>query len=182
MTDEEIVTLYWERKENAISETQMRYGSYCYAVAYRILYSAADAEECVNDSYMDAWNSIPPHKPNCLSAFLGKLTRNRAIKKYHMRRTDKRGSGGIELILDELSDCIPDGMADFSDEIALKDSLNRFLETLSAEKRVIFLRRYWYAYTSAEIAKELRMSESTVRMILLRLRKRLKEFLEWEEL
>ncbi|XBX10749.1 sigma factor (plasmid) [Enterocloster clostridioformis] len=107
MEDDSIVNLYWTRSENAISETSKKYGNYCYSIAYNILGNAEDADESVNDTYLDAWNNIPPHHPSILSTFLGKITRRISIDKWRSRNAKKRGGGEIVLVLDELSDCIP---------------------------------------------------------------------------
>ena len=107
MEDVSIVNLYWARSENAISETSKKYGNYCYSIAYNILGNVEDADESVNDTYLDAWNNIPPHRPSILSTFLGKITRRISIDKWRGRTAEKRGGGEIVLVLDELSDCIP---------------------------------------------------------------------------
>lgn len=107
MEDDSIVNLYWVRSENAISETSKKYGNYCYSIAYGILGNIEDADESVNDTYLDAWNSIPPHHPSILSTFLGKITRRISIDKWRGRTAKKRGGSEIVLVLDELSDCIP---------------------------------------------------------------------------
>ena len=107
MEDGSIVNLYWARSENAISETSKKYGNYCYSIAYNILGNVEDADESVNDTYLDAWNNIPPHRPSILSTFLGKITRRISIDKWRGQTAEKRGSGEIVLVLDELSDCIP---------------------------------------------------------------------------
>ena len=107
MEDDSIVNLYWARSENAISETSKKYGNYCYSIAYSILGNVEDADESVNDTYLDAWNNIPPHRPSILSTFLGKITRRISIDKWRGRTAEKRGGGEIVLVLDELSDCIP---------------------------------------------------------------------------
>ena len=182
MDDRLIVNLYNERSEAAITETAEKYGNYCHAVAYNILYNEEDTEECVNDTYLKAWNVIPPQKPEKLSAFLGKITRNLAITKYRYNNSKKRGSGHISLALEELAECIP---ATNSTEQAVSDklfveTLNVFLEELPIEKRKIFMQRYWYLRPVAEIAKDFAISESKVKMLLLRTRNKLKLFLEKE--
>ena len=180
MEDNKIVDLYLERSELAITETDRKYGRYCHYIAYNILYSDEDAKECVNDTYLKTWNSIPPHKPVKLSTFLGKITRNTAFDKYDYNTAEKR-LGNMTLALEEMNDCIPKSDSDeFTDELVLKDIINRFLESLQPEKRVIFVRRYWYVSSIKEIAKDYALSESKVKVNLLRTRNKFKEFLEKE--
>ena len=182
MEDKQIVDLYWARSEKAISETADKYGRYCYTIAYNILHSNEDSEECVNDTYLHAWNAMPDQRPNRLSAFLGRITRNLSLKRWEKYTAKKRGAGQVPLALDELRECIPatnytDSVAD---DIVLTDVLNRFLASLTAEKRNIFMRRYWYLSSVAEIASDLAISESKVKMSLLRSRNELKQLLEKE--
>lgn len=182
MEDKQIVDLYWARSEKAISETADKYGRYCYTIAYNILHSNEDSEECVNDTYLHAWNAMPDQRPNRLSAFLGRITRNLSLKRWEKYTAKKRGAGQVPLALDELRECIPatnytDSVAD---DIVLTDVLNRFLASLTAEKRNIFMRRYWYLSPVAEIASDLAISESKVKMSLLRSRNELKQLLEKE--
>ena len=182
MEDKQIVDLYWARSEKAISETADKYGRYCYTIAYNILHSNEDSEECVNDTYLHAWNAMPDQRPNKLSAFLGRITRNLSLKRWEKYTAKKRGAGQVPLALDELRECIPatnytDSVAD---DIVLTDVLNRFLASLTAEKRNIFMRRYWYLSPVAEIASDLAISESKVKMSLLRSRNELKQLLEKE--
>lgn len=154
--DKKIVELYWERSETAIIETQKRYGRYCHYIAYNILYSHEDAEECVNDTYIKTWNALPPHRPERLTAFLGKITRNMALDRYLSDRTKKRGGGQTEAVLDELAECVPDEKSSscMADELALREAINGFLGLLPAQKRMIFLRRYWYMSSVKEIAED----------------------------
>mgnify|MGYP003298482919 CR=1 FL=1 len=182
MDDRQIINLFNERSETAISETAAKYGKYCHAIAYNILFNEEDTEECVNDTYLKAWENIPPQEPNILSAFLGKITRNLAISKYRYYNSKKRGNGQVALALEELAECIP---SQSSTEQAVSDrllveTLNCFLNELPLEKRNIFLQRYWYLRSVAEIAKEFAITESKVKMILLRTRNKLKQFLEKE--
>ena len=179
MEDREIVSLYLERDENAIKETDKKYGRYCGTIAFNILRSHEDAEECVNDTYAKTWDSIPPAKPNKLGAFVSKITRNLAINRYFQSRAEKR-SGEMELILDELEEIIPSGEGDVSDEIALRDAINGFLKTLAPANRIIFVRRYWYGCSVKEIAKGMSFTESNVKVILLRVREKFREYLEGE--
>ena len=181
MEDAKIVALYWERAESALTETQNKYGAYCRQIARNILHNEEDAEECVNDTYMRAWNAIPPHKPARLSTFLGKITRNLALNRYYAYTAQKRGDGQMPAVLEEWQQCVPERFDDgIADELALKEAFDRFLRGLPQERRRIFLRRYWYVSSIREIAQEYSMGESKVKMLLLRTRNELKEFLEKE--
>lgn len=184
MEDHQIVALYWSRSENAIQETAAKYGGYCHSIAFRILEDPEDSEECVNDTYWKAWNAIPPHSPENLSTFLGKITRNLAIDRYHQRSAQKRGGGQAEMVLDELRTCLPGSgqTGELADELALTQALNRFLSLLQPVPRKIFMLRYWHACSVKEIAQQLGMGESRVKMSLLRSRSRLKEILDEEEI
>ena len=181
MEDNKIVDLYFERSEEAIVQTQEKYGKYCYSIAYSILNSEPDSEECVNDTYNSAWNSIPPHRPSRLSTFLGKITRNVALNRYYHNRALKR-STNIEVAIDELGDVlIKDNEFDsVADETVLKDTINRFLSSLSKENRIIFVRRYWYLDSIRDISDLCGISESNVKAKLLRTRSKFKLFLESE--
>ena len=153
MEDSEIVARFWNREESAIDLCEKVYGSYCRSIAMRILEDASDTEECVNDTYEAAWDSIPPNKPEILSTYLGKLTRRISLKRLRSRDAQKRGSGQAALSLEELSECIPGG---HSAEIQLEYQelvtiLNQFLSTLPTEERRVFLRRYWHAMSIREI-------------------------------
>lgn len=180
MEDTQIVALYWERNESALTETQEKYGRYCHSIAYRILCSHEDAEECVNDTYQRAWQAIPPHRPGMLGTFLGKITRRLALDRYKAYTAEKRGGGQTELVLDELADCIPTKEANPADDVVLRDALNRFLYGLPADTARVFLRRYWYVNSVAEISEACGMSESKVKTLLFRTRNSLKQFLEKE--
>ncbi|MBO5176148.1 MAG: RNA polymerase sigma factor [Lachnospiraceae bacterium] len=182
MEDKSIIQLFFERSETAIAETAAKYGKLCHTIAYNILYNEEDSEECVNDTYMKAWEVIPPQIPDKLAAFLGKITRNLAISRYRHNSSKKRGGGQMALALEELEECIPDKN---STEQAISDKLflermNAFLEQLPAEKRKVFMQRYWYLRPISEIAEEFSMSESKVKMMLHRTRNTLKEVLEKE--
>ena len=182
MEDTQIVDLYWARSETAITETADKYGRYCYSIAYGVLHDDGDSEECVNDTWMSAWGAMPDQRPAKLSPFLGRITRNLSLKRWERNSAKKRGAGQVPLALDELSDCIPtDGDAErIADDITLTDALNRFLASLDSDKRKIFMRRYWYFSPVAEIAADFGVSESRVKMTLLRCRKELKKHLEKE--
>ena len=180
MEDKMIVDLYWERSEAAIAETEKKYGKYCHTVASRILQSEEDAAECVNDTYLAAWNAMPPHKPQKLSTFLGKLTRNLALNRYFHDHAEKRFAP-TELILHELEEILPDPASeDVADELALKDAINGFLATLPWQTRVIFVRRYWHLSDIKEIARDLGLTAGNVKVILHRTRLQFKAYLEKE--
>lgn len=182
MGDQQIVDLYWARAENAISETAHKYGRYCHYIAYNILHNDEDSEECVNDTYLKAWNVIPPQRPNKLSTFLGKITRNFALDRYKYNSREKRGGGQMPLVIDELAECVSttDTANHIIDDMVLVDCFNRFLATLPAETRKIFMRRYWYFSSIKEIANDFSISESNVKMTLFRVRNKLKQLLEKE--
>ena len=140
MEDKQIVELYWARSEQAITETDQKYGKYCYYIAHNILKNHEDSEECVNETYWKAWRLMPPKQPQKLSAFLGKITRNLSINKYNLLHTQKRGEGQFPIALEELQECIPSGenveQAVENEELA--EIFNRFLEMLPVEKRKVF--------------------------------------------
>ena len=182
MKDEEIVELYWKRSEMAITETSEKYGSYCRAISYNILNNAEDAEECVNDTWLGAWKSMPPRRPNRLATFLGKITRNLSLNRFKQYAAEKRGGGQTELALSELEDCIPaPATVDrIVEEDALVESLNRFLYAQPERKRNIFIRRYWYLCSIRDIAEAYGVSESKIASALFRIRNELKKHLEKE--
>lgn len=178
MDDLQIIALYWERSESAIAETDRKYGRYCHYIAYNILASLSDAEECVNDTYLNAWNAIPPHRPNRLSTFLGKITRNLAINRREMLSAQKRSPQPSNGIFHELQMCIPDQAAESPEETTiLKDSVNRFLRSLPRQTMLIFLRRYWYFSSIEDIAADYRLTKSNVRVTLHRTREKFRVFL-----
>ena len=170
MKDHEIINLYWGRDEAAITATADTYGSYCYAIAYNILNSNEDAEECVNDTWFNAWNSIPPHRPERLSTYLGKITRNVSLNRYKQLTAQKRGNGQVELALSELENCVPaqTDIEQITDEMELVAALENFLRTYPKTERNIFLGRYWYLYSIPELAAAYRMSESKIASLLSR--------------
>ena len=180
MEDSEIVQLYWDRNEAALTETAAKYGGYCTAIAQNILHNTEDAEECVNDTYLHAWNAIPPHKPQMLSTFLGKLVRNLSFNRFKHSHTEKRGGFEQAVILEELSEIISD-QESVEDSVFRKEVLkqiNAFLTALPAEKRYLFIRRYWYSDSVSEIARLCRRTENAVSVELNRLRKKLRSYLE----
>ena len=182
MNDARILTLYENRSEAAVSETERAYGAYCMAIAMNILGSREDAEECVNDAFLLAWKSIPPTRPAALSAYLGRLTRNLALNRYKQKRAGKRGRGQTALLLSELEDCVSAGNAvdDAIDARELSRAINGYLLTLDAEYRAMFVRRYWYADPIADIANHFGAGQSKVKSALARMRKELKNHLEKE--
>ena len=179
MDDQEIVRLYWDRSEQAIAESSNKYGAYCSSIARNILSNRADAEECVNDTWFQAWNSIPPHRPAVLAAFFGKITRNLAFDCYKKQHREKRGGHNIDLVLDELEEVVS-GRDDPEQKVVekeLKEEINRFLSKLPKEKRYIFILRYWYADSISAIAGRFQMSRDNVSVTLNRTRKQLRAYL-----
>lgn len=180
MNDSEIIQLYWDRNEAALTETAAKYGNYCTAIAQNILHNAEDAEECVNDTYLNAWNAIPPHKPQMLSTFLGKLVRNLSFNRFKRLHSEKRGGFEQAVILDELGEIISnhESVEDSIFRNELLNQINAFLAALPAEKRYLFIRRYWYSDSVTEIANKCSRSENAVSVDLNRLRKKLRSYLE----
>ena len=182
MEDAGIIALYWAREERALVETERKYGRYCWTISYNILHNREDTEECLNDTYMKAWNAMPPQRPSILSAFLGKIARNLSLDRYKAGRTDKRGGGQMVVALEELEDCLP-GSGSVEQSLAdaeLARSIDRFLRTLPEKECCVFLRRYWYVDSMLEIAHRYHMAEGTVKSMLFRTRRKLKAYLEEE--
>lgn len=182
MEDNRIVDLYWARSEDAITETSEKYGKYCYSIAYNILSNAEDADESVNDTYLDAWHNMPPHRPSILSTFLGKITRRISIDKWRWRTADKRGGDEVSLVLDELSECVPSNLSVEDSVIAgeLSAQINRFLGTLAPTERQVLLCRYWYLDPIDKISTDFCFSNSKVKSMLHRTRAKLCAYLEKE--
>ena len=180
MDDNAIVALYWARDERAVQETARKYGAYCHTVAFNVLKNRQDAEECVNDTYVQAWNAMPPQRPCALRAFLGKITRNLAINIYRAAHTKRRGGGQIPMVLEELEDCFSDGPETALEEAELTRLLDRFLRQLPQKDCCVFVRRYWYLDSMMEIAARYHMALGSVKSSLHRSRKKLKEYLEQE--
>ena len=178
-SDNYIIELFWRRDELAIKEVQAKYGHYCTRIAMNILGDARDAEEAVNDTFFQTWNSIPPQRPDSLSAYVGRIARNLSINKYNARKAQKRGASEYALSLDELGECIPD-KADTvdGDGAALTRCINEFLQDQKKEHRIIFVCRYFYCDSIDDIKKKFGMSESKVKSALLRMRNKLKKYLE----
>ena len=181
MDDGAIITLYWSRDEGAITETQKKYGAYCRTIAMNILGSAEDAEECVSDTLHSAWNAIPPQRPGSLPAFLGRIVRNLSISRRRRERARKRFSG-LDVLLSELEECLP-GPGGVEDAVEVRELTGRiegWLDGLSREDRVIFMRRYWYGDEVQALAKARGMGPNQMSKRLLRLRESLKRELERE--
>lgn len=181
MEDNRILKLYAERSERAIAETERKYGRYCYSIAVHILQSDEDAAECVNDTYLRAWNAIPPQHPRCLRTFLGKITRNLSLNRYEKQTAEKRGKGQIPLVLDELAECLPDTKGEaVLESMVIRSTLNRFMKELPAETRRLFVQRYWYLCSVKEIAENNALTDNQVAVTLFRARCKLKLILEQE--
>ena len=181
MVDAQILELFYARSERAITELAQKYGGVCQKIAGRILNNSEDAEECVNDAYLGAWNTIPPQKPDYLPGYLYRIVRNLSLAKYHSNTAAKRNSL-YDVALEELEDCIPGGSS-VEEEVAGKELaflLNRFLGTLNRENRILFVRRYWYADSIGELAERFGASSNAISVRLSRVRGKLKKFLERE--
>ena len=184
MEDLKIIELFFERKECAIAETERKYGRYLSKIAYNILFDTEDSEECVNDTYMKAWNSIPPQKPNVLSTFLGKITRRISIDKWRKNSAEKRGSGQTVVVLDELSECIPDknNVEHTIESKIISEIINSFIKDLTDKECRVFLCRYFYLDSVESIAERFGYSQSKVKSMLHRTRQKLRARLEKEGL
>ena len=184
MDDRQIVDLFWQRREDALVHTRARYGAYCGSIAQRILGNTEDAEECVNDTWLQAWNAIPPAKPAHLRLFLGRITRNLAINAAKKQKAEKRGGGQVTLALEELAECLPaaDDVQDDIQQKALERAIRQFLNTLPPRDCTVFLYRYFYMEPPVAIAKRIGIRENHVLLILSRTRAKLREFLqkEWD--
>ena len=182
MNDSQIVALFFDRDQRAIEETAARYGNYCYSIVHNILNNREDAEEAVSDTYLALWASIPPHKPTVLRTFLGKIARRTALKQWEKMRTQKRGGGEVALALEELSEYLSDGNTPETaiQAAELTQILNAFLRNLPKEERQVFVCRYWYLDSIAEIAKRFGFSQSKVKSMLARTRMKLRATLTKE--
>ena len=182
MDDDSIVKLYWERDEQAIEKTKEKYGNYCYAIAYNVLNNKEDADESVNDTYLNVWNRIPEERPQMFKAFIGKITRNLSLKIWKKKSAIKRGNGQVELALEELEECIPakSSVENVVEGKALAELVDGFLRELPAEECNIFLCRYWYLDSISDICKRFGYGESKVKMRLMRTRKKLQDRLAKE--
>lgn len=181
MEDRDIVALYWQRDPKAIENSQQKYGTYCAAIAQRLLDSREDAEECVADTWLAAWNAIPPHQPAVLRTFLGKLTRRLSLLMLRQQGRLKRGGGETALALEELAECVgSDTTEQTVERRELRRVLDRFLESLNDQQRQVFLARYWYGVSVDEIAEKWHFSPAKVKSMLHRTRKKLRAALEKE--
>jgi len=182
--DIQIIELFCNRNENALRKTEEKYGKFCLKIANNILRSREDSEECVNDTWMRAWQSIPPTIPECLRIFLGKITRNLAFDKYRANHSAKRGGGEMNLVLEELEEVVAGkGSVETQlEEKMLVEAINTYLYKLPERESNVFIRRYFFAETTAQIAKRYDLKESNVLMILSRTRKKLQAYLVQEEL
>lgn len=176
MDDKAIIDLYFERNEQAIEETRLKYGRLINSVAFDILRLAQDSEECENDTYFRAWQSIPPTKPTFFSAFLCKIARNLAINR--LREVKRNPQMWSDIIFDEIANSLPSTEGDITDDIVLRDAMNDFLASLGKTKRLIFMKRYFYMREIKNIAKETGVTVASVKTTLFRLRRELREFLE----
>lgn len=181
MEDQQILDLYWARSEDAIAETEQKYASYCYRVSYNILRSDRDADECVNDTWLRAWNAIPPQRPGKLQAYLARLTRNLSLDRLDQRQAEKRG-GPAGMLLSELSECVPspDTVERTLDDQEISAAISAWLRKQPDRSRVAFVRRYFYADSIGQVARRVGLSEGGVKSLLHRQRVSLRRYLEQE--
>ena len=179
MEDFEIVELYWDRNEDAIYYTDQKYNRYCNSIAYNILFNAEDSKECVNDTWLRAWESMPPHRPENLATYLGRITRNLALNLYEKLTAMKRGGRQLDVALEELSEVIGEesNVTRYIDQKLLTESINRFLRTVDAESRKVFVRRYWYLDSVKDVARRFGLKEGNVKVMLHRTREKLRSYL-----
>ena len=182
MEDGQIIELYWDRDQRAIQETDGKYGRLLHRIAWNLLQSREDSEECVSDTYLRAWEAIPPARPAAFRTWLGHITRNLSLDRWKEGRTRKRGGGGAEILLGELEDCVPAprGVEQHLEDQEIAALISTFLRRLPAESRGIFLRRYWYGLDLADIAAERGCGVGKVKSSLFRTRKALRAYLEKE--
>ena len=183
MDDNKILDLFWARSEKAVTETSAKYGRYCTGISMQILHNMLDAEECVNDTWLHAWNAIPPGRPTILQAYLGKITRNLSLDRWKKNNAQKRGGSQVELMLEELGDCVPaaDSVEQEIETKVIAKTISDFLRQQSDSNRYLFIRRYWYGDSIAQLAEKTKMTESYIKTNLFRLRQKLKQHLEEEE-
>ncbi len=179
MEDSQLIELFWQKNPDAISETAGRYGAYCFAIAERILHNPEDSEECVNDTWLQAWNAMPPQRPDVLRLFLAKITRNLAFNRLQARNAEKRGGGEIALVLDELEECLGGGTDAAAEYEAreLRECIRSFVAALPEREGNVMVRRYFFAESAAEIAGRYGLTENHVMVMLSRTRKKLKAHL-----
>lgn len=183
MEDRAIIQLYVARQERAITETAAKYGGYCHRVAWNILGQLRDAEECVSDTWLRVWNTIPPQMPTRLKLYLARITRNLALNRWESAHVQKRGGGQLELVLEELEECV--GAGDPADEVLAKEletHLRRFLNRLPRRERELFVARYFFTQPVKAIAARYKLGENQCSAILSRTRKKLRTYLEQEDL
>ena len=180
MDDNAIIELFFARSEQAIRELDGKYGKVCHSLSYNILHSRQDAEECVNDAYLGAWDAIPPARPDPLLAFLCRIVRNLSLMRYHADRAAKRGGGSYSVALEELEGCLasPHTVEGDMEEQELVRLIEDFLETLSPENRIILMRRYWFSDSCGEIAAQTGLTDKNVSVRLTRIRKQLRNYFE----
>ncbi len=182
MEDQQIVALYWQRNPEAIGQSRQKYGAYCFSVANQILASPEDSEECVNDTWLNAWNGMPPHRPDVLRIFLAKITRRIAFNRFKSRTAQKRGGGEITAVLEELEECLAGG-ADVEEEVVAKElgeCIRQFVRGLPAREGDVFSRRYFFTERIQDIAQAYGLTPNNIMVILSRVRKKLKTHLEKE--
>ncbi len=182
MEDYDIIDLYWKRNETAITETRTKYGKYLHTISINIVKNSEDAEECENDTYLKAWNSIPPTRPSFLKAYLGTIVRNLSLDCYKKRSRDRRRANEVTVLLSELEECLP-AAASVEQTMADKEiaeQISAFLKTLPTDKQQIFVRRYFYCEELKEISRKLGFSQSKIKSALFETRKKLRIHLEKE--
>lgn len=183
MEDSGIIDLYFARDERAIAETETKYGSYCFAVANNMLCCREDSEECVSDTWLTAWNAMPPERPDVLRLFLARITRNHALNRYKSKNAEKRGGGQLPLVLDELAEVVAGSDTESAvDAAALRDAVNRFLGTLPERDRNVFIRRCFFTEDMTTVAKKCGISKNYAQVSLHRTREKLRAYLKSEEL
>lgn len=177
MDDKTIIDLFWERSEKAVTETANKYGSFCHNISYRILHNNQDAEECVNDTWLRAWDTIPPKRPERLAVYLGKITQNLSLDRFRNYSAQKRKAAQTAGVFEELSECVSggDSVSEHIDRMILTELIEKFLRKQSDENRNIFIRRYWYYDSVREIAADFGMNEHSVATVLFRIRAQLKK-------
>ena len=179
MDDRRIVELFLERSEEAILQTDIKYGRYCHRIAFNVLGNDEDSEECVNDAYMRAWGSIPPNEPDSMASYIGRITRNLALDKLRQKQSDKRGNGEVPVVLDELAECVSghDELERRQDSAEIAAAIDSFLDELNSVERGVFMRRYWMMEPIADVANRYDISVSKTTTMLFRLRAKLKKHL-----
>lgn len=184
LTDKEIISMFFERDEKALAAVSRKYGSYCGTVVQNILKNPQDTEECLNDTWLKAWESIPPERPRNLGGFLAAIAKSISLNRYKQSHTQKRGGGEVPLVMEELSECAADtiNVEKVFEQKQLTDAINDFLRTLSPKKRDIFVLRYWYCLPVAEIARKVGIGRSNVSVTLSRMRRSLAAYLKKKEL